>query len=263
MTIAKAKSFSDILAGIEEFQSSTEIPWYRGCSRLTYDLLPKIARGASGSRKFSDVHPRELRMSREFRERARPLMIGPADDDWDLMFYMQHYGVPTRLLDWSDSPFVALFFALQPRRGGYSEDPVVWMCDPQAWNGALMPFSADEDKVLDKTHRRMTDYGFGEDIERYRDEPLMLKGSHNSPRIVAQRGSFTVFGKDFRSLQEICKSNSKIPDAALQSIIIDKGCAGQIFTSLLKKGISETFVYPDMEGLSLEVARKHGFADGQ
>jgi hypothetical protein len=259
----KAKSFSDVLAAIEDFQSATETPWYRGCSKASYGLLPKIARGKDTARKFADVHPRELRMSREFRERAKPLMGIAADDDWDVMFYMQHYGVPTRLLDWSESPFVALFFALQPRRGGYGEDPVIWMCDPEAWNTALMPFSADEDRILDKNHRRMSDYAFGEDIERYRDEPLMLKGSYSSPRISAQRGSFTVFGRDFRPLQDIAHENDKIPPVALQSLLIDKSKASEIFSSLVKKGITETFVYPDIEGLSQEVARKYGFTNGQ
>jgi hypothetical protein len=190
-------------------------------------------------------------------------MGGPAADDWDLLFYMQHYGVPTRLLDWSESPFVALFFALQPRRDGYTDDPVIWMCDPQAWNSALMPFAPGEERILGKDHRRMSDYGFGEDIERYRDEPLMLKGSYNSPRIVAQRGSFTIFGRDFRGLQEIATENEKMPKEALQGLHIDRTKAQDIFSSLLKKGITETFVYPDMEGLSLEVARKYGFSDGQ
>lgn len=201
-------------------------------------------------------------MAREFRERAKPFVTGQDGDDWDLMFYMQHYGVPTRLLDWSESPFVALFFALQPRAGGYTEDPVVWMCDPQAWNSALMPFVQNEDRVLDKRHRRMSDYTFGEDIERYRDEPLMIKGSYNSPRIVAQRGGFTVFGRDLRPLQTIVSENEKLPDDCLKRIVINKGRASEIFESLVKKGITETFVFPDIEGLSQEVTRKFGFSNG-
>jgi hypothetical protein len=257
----KAKSFAEILAQIEGFQSTVDVPWYRGCSKESYDLLPKVARSSAGPRKFADVQPRELRMFREFRERAKSLLVESEPNDWDVMFYMQHYGVPTRLLDWSESPFVALFFALKPRKGGYTEDPVVWMCDPEAWNSSLMPFSDDEDRVLDKNHRRMSDYAFGGDIERYRDEPLMLKGSYNSARIVAQRGSFTIFGKDFRPLQTISQENDKIPKDALKRILIDKLKAPEIFQSLIKKGITETFVYPDIEGLSLEVARKHGLSD--
>lgn len=259
----KASTFEEVLSQIEAFQASANVPWYRGCSRLRYDLLPKIARGAKGARKFSDVRPNENRMYREFRERAKPHVTGHADDEWDNMFIMQHYGVPTRLLDWSESPFVALFFALQPRKSGYEEDPVVWMVKPEEWNAAVMPFSADEDRILDKTHRRLGDYGFGKEFERYRDEPLMMKGSYNSPRIVAQRGCFTIFGKSFDSLQNIAASHPDLPKDVLQNLVIDRRKAGEIFHSLIKKGVTETFVYPDMEGLSLEVSRKHGFSDDQ
>lgn len=261
--MAKVKSFEEVLGAVEKFQSSTHVAWYRGCSKLSYELLPKIARGAKGVRKFSDVRPHENRMFREFRERSNPFVVHHTDDEWDNMFIMQHYGVPTRLLDWSESPFVALYFALHPRSGGYSEDPVVWMVQPEAWNTSVMPIPADEDRILDKTHRRLSDYAFGRDIERYRDEPLMMRGSYNSPRIVAQRGCFTIFGRKFQSLQNFCKDNELLDEEVLQNIIIDKAHAAAIFKSLLRKGITETFVYPDMEGLSLEVTRKHGFGDGQ
>ena len=52
-------------------------------------------------------------------------------------------------------------------------------------------------------------------------------------------------------------------DDVLQKVVVDKAHALGIFQSLLRKGITETFVYPDMEGLSLEVTRKHGFCDDQ
>lgn len=198
--MSKAGSFEEVLGRIEAFQTSTDIPWYRGCSQVKYDLLPKIARSSKGPRKFSDVQASETKMYREFKERSKTLQTGHADDQWDNMFIMQHYGVPTRLLDWSESPFVALFFALSPRSGGYADDPVIWMVDPQRWNEAVMPFSENDDRILDKSHRRLGDYGFEIEFERYRDEPLMIKGSYNSPRIVAQRGCFTIFGKKFQAL---------------------------------------------------------------
>ena len=192
-----------------------------------------------------------------------PVRSSHSDDEWDNMFIMQHYGVPTRLLDWSESPFVALYFALHPRAGGYTDDPVVWMVQPKKWNSSVMPIPEDEDHILDKSHRRLADYGFGRDFDMYREEPLMMRGSYNSPRIVAQRGCFTIFGKKFQPLQGYVEESTEMEDDVLQKVVVDKAHALGIFQSLLRKGITETFVYPDMEGLSLEVTRKHGFCDDQ
>ncbi len=48
---------------------------------------------------------------------------------------MQHYGVPTRLLDWSENLFISVHFALVGA-GGTDEPPVIWCLDPIGWNRA-------------------------------------------------------------------------------------------------------------------------------
>jgi len=200
-------------------------------------------------------------MYSEFEQRSRPYFNDEARDQWDTMFNMQHYGVPTRLLDWSESPFVALFFALKPYRGGYKEDVHLWMCDPEQWNRALVAFASTEFPILDKSHRRLRDYGYGLNIDNYRDDPLMVNGSYNSPRLVAQRGGFTLFGRDLRPLEDIFDQNDKIPRTALEKIVIKAADCPGVFESLVRKGFTETFVYPDIFGLADEVTRKYGLSD--
>ena len=235
-------NFPEILTRIEKFQDAVEVPWYRGCSKASYTLVPSIARHPS-KKAFAEMYPVEKEMESLFSQRSRPFLQGRPEDKWDSMFLMQHYGLPTRLMDWSSNPFVALFFALKPRRGGYGEDAVVWMCDTETWNSSVMPLAPTEPKILSKDHRRLDDYMIGSRMDQFRPEPSMINGSYNSPRLVAQRGGFTVFGNDFRPFEQIHAEHASAPSESLQQIVIKRADCDRVFRSLVKKGISAPAVH--------------------
>jgi len=72
--------------------------FFRGHLHTGYKLLPSLFR--QGNRTDEAYWKLERRMFFEFRTRARQLY--EADHtDWDVLFHMQHHGVPTRLLDWT------------------------------------------------------------------------------------------------------------------------------------------------------------------
>ena len=105
-------SLPEYLSLIESRQSrASQSLWYRGCGSATHTLLPSLYRHGKSKtpEAFADL---EKQLMTRFRQRSIPYHNRSLADDWDALFFMQHYGVPTRLLDWTENPLIALHFAL-------------------------------------------------------------------------------------------------------------------------------------------------------
>jgi len=249
--------------------------WYRGVGRGdSYTLRPGLFRHPTKTT-LADLMMLEARMLEDF-ERYSILHTGGMDisgEDADLkkLFFMQHYGIPTRLLDWSTNPFIALYFALStaqlPSPGSAVEDAAVWVLDPIAWNRTAMAHASygdagpmvHSDAMTGYGPRRLYSGGFEPTaLKTLNESAACMLGITNSVRMFAQRGVFTIFGKDTSSMEDQFRTGN-YPSGTLTKLIIPSAKIGDILSAVLRLGYTDSVSYPDLQGLAMEIKRSRGF----
>jgi hypothetical protein len=95
---------------------------FRGLSRTNHELSNSLIRLSAGQ---IDLSKLEVSLVRNFRKYAHAQTVAPVDSIWHWLALGQHHGLPTRLVDWTYSPFVALHFATESP-ADFGGDGVVW-----------------------------------------------------------------------------------------------------------------------------------------
>jgi hypothetical protein len=258
-----------------------ESPWFRGCEKAIYELIPGIYRGIDilgwdfnemdGAGDAEDMKAEFARRAYPFLKNAQPFREG------EYLHLMQHYRYPTRLLDWTEGALIALYFAIRAvDTPGRIDNPFVWMLNPSWLNyvneavNKAAPKNSERSKV--KSLVLYTDYWarkqYEEDgiiVDQYLQredrlsvkDPIAIFPPHIDPRIIAQRSVFTIHGTERNGFWELIK---RFPDdAQFAKILItgDKDEIKEIKKNLKMSGITETTLFPDLEGLSREIQEEY------
>ncbi len=247
-TAGSVEQFIGIVSRVrDEWKLGELIPWFRGQANAEWPLVPKFYRQPDKDRDTED-NLREVFIT------CAPTFVDvkPAGK-WDWYFLMQHHGVYTRLLDWTEGALIALYFAVREKPGYHHA--AVWVVNPWKLNRKVVhkfevvppgdPGTTDED-------RRRYDPWLPERFSKAKSWPrwpIAIYPSHITRRIGAQRSSFTIHGADQGGLEAMAQKIG----CPLVKITIPSWEAKAIRRSLETSGIDETTVFPDLEGLSRAV----------
>lgn len=246
----EVNTISELMIQIDELIKQTNYRWwFRGHTNTEWDLLPTVRRG------YTRVQ--EQYLSNEFYVRARTRHHNcPADDDYSSwLSLMQHYGLPTRLLDWSRSPLIAAYFATEHQqrhshKDGKEEafDSCIWAFAPgpfnvqQGFEPYLYPLNAYRLKDLIKPAIK------GEDKE---SKIVAAMAVEKDPRMQTQQGAFTLHASDL--------ALNKMPSCEdwLCKYVIPAKSAKSIARELDIMGFRRGELFPDLGNLAMELKGVH------
>jgi hypothetical protein len=240
--------------------------WFRG-EKEKYEtpLCPTLYRSPKPPQQLLGI---ENDLYDYFQRCGAPLCDATLEEDsrdWDWYFLMQHHGAPTRLLDWSDGALLALHIALR-NKAENTGDAFVYVLEPDQLQEEIKALS--EILIVKKEWsdyvKRHPAYGHDDDEWEWawlpddkegRDEvhippmPLLLKFPHITRRVAAQRSHFILFGTEPAWLSDqLAKKHQR-----LETITIEANSVASIRVELRESGVTESVVFPDLDGLGREV----------
>ena len=221
--------------------------WYRGEENASLTLVPSIQR----SQKRIDA---ERYITNDFYIRARQILDNPPEKhnyaSW--VSLMQHYGLPTRMLDWSQSPLVAVFFATETYKQTPDIDACVWVLAPGLLNervglgNCIYPIDADTTQEM-----LLPAFKHAHHNPELKGKILACSSTENNLRMYAQHSNFTVHNSSDR-LEDICDENM------LYKIIIPCERKEYFIESLRVFGITQGAIYPDLDHISSDLKDSYG-----
>lgn len=197
---------------------------FRGHSDAAYKLLPSVGRGPHTARSRERY---ESSLFEIFCREACGYLSNVPTDVWEWLSIAQHHGLPTRLLDWSHNPLVALYFAVAAKA---------------ELNGELFALSSVT-KASERV-REASPFAIKQPVKFY---PNIV-----TPRIRAQEGLFIACAEVERSLDQSIREGWSV-----ERFIIPAAAKAGMRYELYRLGVHASSLFPDMDGLAARLRWQH------
>ncbi len=192
----------------------------------------------------------EGHLLRNFRKYAHRNSVGE-DSLWNWLSLAQHHGLPTRLLDWTFSPYVALHFATQ-HVDFFKEDGVIWRVDYTKAH-ALLPAKLrkildDEDADIFTTEMLTRAAGTLRQFDSLAKKPfaLFFEPPSLDDRIVNQFAMFSLMSSPTVQLEDWLEEHPEL----CSQIIIPSKLKWELRDKLDQANVTERVLFPGLDGLS-------------
>lgn len=251
---------------------------YRGLSDKNYELLPGIFRKQVDTIDDCKIENeryrswgKEIEILKSFIHEASSIISMPSDNIGQWAEYAQHYGAPTRFLDWSKNPLVALYFCV---RDNNDKDGSVWLLHAKNYHNYMVKEIKNQNDLGFYT-RHMIVKGLIEGYSHY-ELPILYTPYYVDARMSAQSSYFMVWGTREEALEKMLVSDDlkmRLPEkdigeraygnheieALTFRFFIHASDKQMILHELDTVGINEKTLFPGLDGIGRYVERKYRF----
>jgi len=226
------EQIGDYLNEVNSFEEQHISNWiFRGHNDISFELIPSLFR-IDISDSYQSWEVVESYILESFMREAQPYLQIIPQNEIEWLTLAQHHGLPTRLLDWTSSPLISLYFAVENFHN--MKDAVVW-CYGSASVNNCHPQSTPIAKNIGCTTQ-----GF-------------IMPNHISPRVTNQSGCFTIHESPKGKENFIPLNKQDLDFTIFQRFIIKAEAKKEVYNQLYKLGISEALIYPGLEGVTKKI----------
>jgi hypothetical protein len=239
--------FNDIIQSWQGFRN-----WcFRGQGDARWELQSSLSRHIEVSKVFHEAWAgQETRIRRIFERKSHLFTIdAPQGDELEWLALMQHHGAPTRLLDFTWSPHVAAFFALERA----TNDAAVWAVNlPLLWD-------VHGRHLIDGVDVREADPRNVNNFRKYylpNQQAFVWQGDpfRMPQRVVAQSGTFLVSSHLGMNVEQILARYPGEGELLIKFVLPVAKLRAQAMASLYSMNITQATLFPGLDGLARSMA---------